>query len=78
VQWTEASRWSPPSATLTGLGIEHDVKEYPNAGHSFLNDRSYGRGPVQAAAHRTSARSPRPPGNAWQRIEALFATHLAG
>jgi carboxymethylenebutenolidase len=47
VQWTAASRWSPPSATLTGPGIEHDVKEYPNAGHSFLNDRSYGRGPVQ-------------------------------
>ena len=23
---------------LTGLGIDHDVKEYPGAGHSFLND----------------------------------------
>jgi acetyl esterase/lipase len=22
---------------LTGLGVEHDVREYPGAGHSFLN-----------------------------------------
>ncbi len=24
---------------LTAVGVAHDVKEYPNAGHSFLNDR---------------------------------------
>lgn len=23
---------------LAGLGVEHDVKEYPDAGHAFLND----------------------------------------
>jgi carboxymethylenebutenolidase len=23
---------------LTAVGVEHDVKEYPEAGHSFLND----------------------------------------
>lgn len=25
-------------AALTELGVDHDVKEYPDAGHSFLND----------------------------------------
>ena len=24
--------------TLTAVGVEHDVKEYPEAGHAFLND----------------------------------------
>ena len=24
--------------TLTAAGVEHDVKEYPGAGHMFLND----------------------------------------
>ena len=24
-------------AALTGLGIEHDVKEYRNSGHEFMN-----------------------------------------
>ena len=23
---------------LTALGVDHDVKEYPDAGHAFLND----------------------------------------
>jgi carboxymethylenebutenolidase len=67
------------ATTLTELSIEHDVKEYPNAGHSFLNDRSYGRGPVrelQRIAH--VGPEPTAAADAWQRIEAFFATHLAG
>ncbi len=23
---------------MTALGVDHDVKEYPDAGHAFLND----------------------------------------
>jgi len=53
------------------------VQEYPSASHSFLNDaengprllrpliRITGMGPEPAAA-----------ADAWQRIEAFFATHL--
>ena len=62
------------SATLTGLGVPHDVKEYPEAGHSFMN-------------HHTGwlAQLERVPGvgyrgddaaDAWRRIDAFFDEHL--
>jgi carboxymethylenebutenolidase len=31
---------------LTAVGVPHDVKEYPNAGHSFLNDHDVDEVPV--------------------------------
>ncbi|MFD4526147.1 dienelactone hydrolase family protein [Streptomyces sp. NPDC058470] len=64
---------------LTGAGIVHDVKEYPGAGHSFLNSapngprvlrpllRVAGIGPDPAAADE-----------AWRRIETFFHAHLEG
>ncbi len=65
--------------TLLRRGVPNDVKEYPDAGHSFLNDVDdspwflrpvvgtvlHG-GPVPASAE-----------DAWKRIGAFFATHLA-
>jgi carboxymethylenebutenolidase len=62
-------------AALSRRGIPHDVKEYPGAGHSFL-DR-YNVGPVlpllQVAGfgyHQPSAE------DAWRRILRFFAEHL--
>ncbi|MDT4923002.1 MAG: carboxymethylenebutenolidase, partial [Pseudonocardiales bacterium] len=65
--------------TLTGLGIPHDVKEYPTAGHAFLNDAYYGPRPVQQL-QRIAHLGPDPVAapDAWKRIEAFFAEHLAG
>ena len=65
---------------LTRLHVPHDVKEYPTAGHSFLYDnrgdlpkllapvlgKVLGAGPDPVAA-----------ADAWQRIDAFFAEHLA-
>ncbi len=63
---------------LTQLGVEHDVMEYPEAGHSFLNDeqslpwylapvlRDAGIGPEPQSAADARA-----------RIERFFAHHLA-
>ncbi len=63
---------------LGRLGVEHDVKEYPDAGHAFLNDEEtgpwflrpvlkvMGAGPEPASAE-----------DAWGRIEQFFARHLA-
>jgi carboxymethylenebutenolidase len=60
---------------LTSLDVEHDVKEYPGAGHSFLNrhdgwtgvfDRIPGIGYDEPAAE-----------DAWGRIMAFFGEHLA-
>lgn len=61
-------------AALTTLGIPHDVKEYPEASHSFLNhhrgffaalDRITGFG------YRADAAD-----DAWQRILAFFGEHV--
>jgi carboxymethylenebutenolidase len=63
--------------TLVGLEIEHDVKEYPKAGHSFLNDAYYGPGPAQQV-QRILHVGPEPESavDAWSRIETFFAAHL--
>jgi carboxymethylenebutenolidase len=65
------------AATLEELGVEHDVKEYPSAGHSFLNDEYFGPG-VLHAVQRIAHVGPDPvaAADAWQRIEDFFAEHL--
>lgn len=59
---------------LTELDVEHDVKEYPGAGHSFL---STVEGPV-ASLMKVVGVGPHQPSadDAWARILAWFATHL--
>jgi carboxymethylenebutenolidase len=64
-------------STLTTLDIAHDIKEYPKAGHSFLNDHRaplplnllfkvvLGAGFKEAPAH-----------DAWTRIIMFFGEHL--
>jgi carboxymethylenebutenolidase len=65
--------------TLTGLGIEHDVKLYPAAGHSFLNDAPNGPALLRPLL-RVARMGPEPESaaDAWRRIEAFFAAHLSG
>ncbi|WP_236790557.1 dienelactone hydrolase family protein [Amycolatopsis sp. GM8] len=60
---------------LTDRGIPHDVKEYPDAGHSFANQ--FPIGPLNILAryagfgyHRESSE------DAWRRVLAFFAQHL--
>lgn len=66
-------------AALSRAGVPHDVREYPNAGHSFLND-----GPVGPMLMRPLVRimgaGPEPDSatDAWRRIEAFFGEHLRG
>ncbi len=61
---------------LDTLGVPHDVKEYPDAGHSFMNRINLGPvlGQVQALAgfdyHHPSAE------DSWQRILRFFDAHL--
>lgn len=61
--------------TLSELGVEHDVKEYPDAGHSFMN--RHNSGPLAVvervgglAYHHPSAE------DAWGRIFRFFEHHL--
>lgn len=62
---------------LTEHDVEHDVKVYPNAGHSFLNDAP--TGPlVLRPILKVGNFGPEPESakDAWQRIETFFAAHL--
>lgn len=59
---------------LTAAGVEHDVKEYPGAGHSFLNKHP---GPLLALEKVFGAGYRQGPAeDAQRRIDAFFAKHL--
>lgn len=62
---------------LTELGVEHDVKEYPDAGHSFMNRHNAGPFAVLEriaglSYHEDSAL------DAWSRVLVFFDRHLRG
>ncbi len=62
-------------SALTAAGVDHDVKEYPDAGHSFLNQHDSVLFTVAGwlmggGYHEPSARDAR------RRIAAFFRTHL--
>ncbi len=61
---------------LTTLGVDHDVKEYAEASHSFLNHHAG----WQAALDRVTGFGYREEAaaDAWRRILAFFAGHLGG
>lgn len=61
---------------LAQLGVEHDIKVYPEAGHSFmskhrgLSARLFAYGRMRIGYHPDAAE------DSWRRIEAFFAKHL--
>jgi carboxymethylenebutenolidase len=67
---------------LDALGVDHDIKAYPDAGHAFLNDHEAAgdRSPLifvvmgtfagPAGYHEASAKGAR------RRIVSFFDTHL--
>ena len=63
--------------TLTHLGVPHDVKIYPDAGHGFMNEHSgfYAEKilpwlPVHLGYHEPSAE------DSWKRLLDFFKAHL--
>ncbi len=68
-------------SALTTAGVEHDVKEYPAAGHGFLNDHEGAGDRIPAMVKLTSPimrYGPHEPSaqDARRRITEFFATHL--
>ncbi|MFM6962919.1 MAG: dienelactone hydrolase family protein [Micrococcales bacterium] len=63
---------------LTKLNVAHDVKEYPDSGHAFMNPHQAG-GPVFGTLLKISGARPNPvdAADSWLRIERFFAEHLA-
>src|SRR3954447_13502916 len=65
-------------AALERAGVEHDVKEYPDAGHSFLSRHPVGPfGPIVIRVTGVGYDQPSAE-DAWGRIFAFFARHLGG
>ena len=62
---------------LTELGVEHDVKEYPDVGHSFMN--RINAGPVLGPLVRLVRMNYDHPSaeDSWRRILTFFDTHLS-
>jgi carboxymethylenebutenolidase len=66
------------SVALERAGIVHDVKEYPDAGHAFMDDELPGPRSVRPLLRALGMGSdPQAAADAWRRIEAFFADHLA-
>jgi carboxymethylenebutenolidase len=65
-------------ASLSRLGIPHDVKEYPEAGHSFLNGAVAPGTVMRFTVNRIIGVGPSPEAaaDAWARIDEFFAEHL--
>jgi carboxymethylenebutenolidase len=62
---------------LANARVVHDVKEYPNAGHAFLNDVAFGPRVLRPLLRVAGMRpEPESSADAWRRIEAFFATYL--
>jgi carboxymethylenebutenolidase len=59
---------------LTHLGVPHDVHSYPEAGHSFLNQN---QPPLLVRIAAPAGFRAEEAADAWRRIEAFFAEHLA-
>ncbi len=64
--------------SLTRVGVVHDVKEYPQAGHAFLNDAESGPPALRFIMKRIIGAGPNPEAasDAWKRIDAFFDEHL--
>lgn len=62
---------------LDSLGVEHDVKEFPSAGHAFLNEQEEGPRALRPLM-RVLGIGPDPQSapEAWRRIEEHFAKYL--
>jgi carboxymethylenebutenolidase len=61
-------------AALTALGVPHDVKIYPAAGHSFMSPKPAPMAPLTALARLKYDKEAAE--DAWQRIFAFFGTYL--
>jgi carboxymethylenebutenolidase len=64
-------------AVLTEGNVPHDVKEYSDVGHSFMND--WGTpSPLRVVERVTGFHYSEPESeDAWRRILAFFAIHLS-
>lgn len=64
------------AARLEELGVPHDVKVYPDAGHSFFNRAPRGLGPLLARSPIHAEYREADAADAHRRVVSFFAEHL--
>jgi carboxymethylenebutenolidase len=64
-------------AALEAAGIPHDVKTYPDAGHSFMSEHGGLMGAVAPLMPTRSGFNELASADAWERVLAFFGEHLA-
>lgn len=65
-------------SVLERKGVPHDIKEYPEAGHVFMNEKLNGPAWIRPIV-RVMNFGPNPEAaiDAWRRIDGFFGEHLA-
>ncbi len=63
-------------AALEKRGIDHDIKTYEDAGHSFMSDHKGLFARLNAAGPLKLGFQPEAAEDSWQRVETFFAKHL--
>ncbi|MGD1028437.1 dienelactone hydrolase family protein [Candidatus Binatus soli] len=61
---------------LTEMGVDHDVKIYEDAGHSFMSRNSGFLASIGKIGPMKVAYNPQAAEDSWKRIEAFFGRHL--
>ena len=61
---------------LTELNVDHDVKIYPDAGHSFMSWNSGIVASIGKISPMKAQYNPEAAEDSWKRIETFFARHL--
>ncbi len=75
--WTLRGAAAKLDGALDRAGVVHDVKEYPKAGHSFLNDADAGPRVLQPLQRVLGVKpEPESAADAWTRIDSFFHHHL--
>jgi carboxymethylenebutenolidase len=61
---------------LTEMGVDHDVKIYEDAGHSFMSRNRGLLASIGKISPMKAAYNPEAAEDSWKRIEAFFGRHL--
>jgi carboxymethylenebutenolidase len=61
---------------LRELGVAHDVRVYPDAGHSFMSQHTGLMATLGAWGPMVVGFDPAAEGDSWARLEAFFRSHL--
>jgi carboxymethylenebutenolidase len=63
-------------ALLSELGVAHDVRIYPDAGHSYMSPHTGVMATIGAWSPMAASYDPAAAADSWARIESFFQQHL--